>query len=173
MQTLNRMSCISKMKPLAGLFLKVIFGCLIICFSLGGLYPLKATAEQSSQGGSKLNIIPIKIGTTTVKAHNANTISSRIEGLLGWDSITYEQGMLLDFDREGEYAIHMQGMKFPIDAVWIDGAKTVRLIYQNIQPNSGVTYPSLFKSLYCLELKAGFCKKFSVHVGQKVVFGPE
>ena len=73
--------------------------------------------------------------------------------------------------RKGEYAIHMQGMKFPIEAVWIDGTKTIRLIYQNIQPNSGVTYPSLFRRMYCLELKAGFCKKYNVKIGSKVVFG--
>lgn len=173
MRTLHRKSCGSKMNSLTELSRKVVLGCLIICFFHGGLYSPEATSGQTSRSGSKLNIIPLKIGTTTVKAHHANTIASRIEGLLEWDSITYEQGMLLNFDREDEYAIHMQEMKFPIDAVWIDGTKTIRLIYQNIQPNSGVTYPSLFKSLYCLELKAGFCKKFHVNVGDKVVFGSE
>ena len=173
MQALHQMSRSSNTQPQAELFWKVVFGCLLICLSMTGQDLLEAAPEQEMQGGSKLNVIPIQIGATTIKAHHANTIASRIEGLLGWDTITYEQGMLLDFDREGEYAIHMQGMKFPIDAVWIDRAKTIRLIYQNIQPNSGVTYPSLFKSIYCLGLKAGFCKKFNVEVGQKVVMSSE
>jgi uncharacterized membrane protein (UPF0127 family) len=173
MLALLKLSCRSKMKSLERLSWKVIFVCLMTCFCTWTMYPSTAMSKQTSQGGAKLNIVSVKIGTTTVKAHHANTTASRIEGLLGWNSISYDQGMLLDFGREGEYAIHMQGMKFPIDAVWIDSTKTIRFIYENIQPNSGVTYPSLFKCLYCLELKAGFCKKFNVKVGQKVALGVE
>jgi uncharacterized membrane protein (UPF0127 family) len=98
--------------------------------------------------------------------------ASRREGLLGWSQITEEKGMLLDFAMEGQYAIHMQGMRFSIDAVWIDGKGIIKLVYEDITPNSGLIYPSLFPCRYCLEIKSGFCKKYGIKIGQTVQFGP-
>jgi uncharacterized membrane protein (UPF0127 family) len=151
--------------------LYVVTSLTILCVCTGSMLPVQARSDQTAQGGEALRAVRIRIGATIVNASHADTIISRREGLLGWDSITYEQGMLLDFPIEGSYAIHMQGMKFPIDAVWIDKDKTIRYIYRDIQPNSGIAYPSLFKCRYCLELKAGFCKKFNVAVGQKIELG--
>jgi len=115
--------------------------------------------------------VPITLGTKTITATLANTDSTRIKGLLDWSQIGEDQGMLLDFIRPGVFAIHMQGMKFPIDAVWIDSDGLIKLIYGQIQPNSGIVYPSLFKVRYCLEIAPGFCKKFGIKEGQKVILG--
>ena len=114
--------------------------------------------------------VRITLGTNTIIATLANTDKTRIEGLLGWSEIREDQGMLLDFVRSGVFAIHMQGMKFPIDAVWIDSNDVIRLIYGQIQPNSGIVYPSIFPVRYCLEIPGGFCKKHAIKEGQKVVF---
>ena len=127
--------------------------------------------ESRARGGSDLRTMPVMVGTRTIQASVAETVFSRIRGLLDWETIAENQGMLLDFETEGFYAIHMQGMKFPIDAVWIDGQGVVKLIYESIRPNSGLSYPSVFRCRYCLELKAGFCKEYNVAVGQTVKFG--
>jgi len=111
------------------------------------------------------------VGKQIIQASIADTDESKTRGLLGWDRITEEQGMLLDFVIAGHYAIHMQGMRFPIDALWIDDKGAIVLIYDSIQPNSGRVYRSMFPSRYCLELKAGFCKKYDVRMGDKVFFG--
>lgn len=113
----------------------------------------------------------ITLGNQTIHAVVAATDASRREGLLGWDKITEDTGMLLDFAMEGQYAIHMQGMKFPIDAVWIDSKGVIKLVYDDIAPNSGLIYPSMFPCRYCLEIKAGFCKKYGIKIGQEVLFG--
>jgi uncharacterized membrane protein (UPF0127 family) len=134
----------------------------------------KAVCLAEDQGPNKTEAITtmqVKLGNGTVRAVVADTPSSRTRGLLGWETIDDNTGMLLDFVFDGIYAIHMQGMKFPIDAVWIDSASRILLIYENIQPNSGLTYPSLVRSRYCLELKAGSCKRLGVSMGQKVEFG--
>ncbi len=115
--------------------------------------------------------ISITLGNQTIRAVEADTDASRREGLLGWNQITEDTGMLLDFAIEGQYAIHMQGMKFPIDAVWIDAKGVIKLIYDDIAPNSGLIYPSMFPCRYCLEIKAGFCKKYGIKTGQNVQFG--
>lgn len=131
---------------------------------LGAVQSVLAETES----GSVSKYVAVSLGNRTIKATLANTNASRIEGLLGWKSINDDSGMLLDFPREGIYSIHMEGMKFGIDAIWVDSKDTIRLIYENILPDSGVTYPSMFPSRYCLEVKAGFCKRFSVRSGQRI-----
>ncbi|MCA1961041.1 MAG: DUF192 domain-containing protein [Desulfomonile sp.] len=136
-----------------------------------------ARAGGSTDGGLYLGpdpnvrTVPVTIGEKTVIAVIADTDVSRARGLLGWERITDDVGMLLDFAAERQAAIHMQGMKFSIDAVWIDRNGVVTMIYESIQPNSGSIYPSIFPSRSCLELNAGFCKRYGVKIGHKVGFG--
>jgi uncharacterized protein len=120
--------------------------------------------------GGKMQTVAVSLGGKTIHAVLANTSESRMQGLLGWNSIDEETGMLLDFLIDAQSAIHMQGMKFPIDAIWADANGEIKLIYQDIQPDKGLTYPSMFPSRYCLEVKAGFCKKYGVRAGQKLKF---
>jgi uncharacterized membrane protein (UPF0127 family) len=131
-----------------------------------------AQAEDQMNFNPEPRTISITLGNQTIRAVVADTDASRREGLLGWSQITEERGMLLDFAMEQQYAIHMQGMKFPIDAVWIDANGLIKLIYEDIAPNSGLIYPSMFPCRYCLEIKSGFCKKYGIKIGQTVQFGP-
>ncbi|MFC1834236.1 DUF192 domain-containing protein [Thermodesulfobacteriota bacterium] len=131
---------------------------------------IAAGAGDSAAGGN-MSKLSVTLGTTTILAVVADTDPLRAKGLLGWSVIGEGTGMLLDFIRPGKYAIHMEGMKFPIDGVWIDDKGEIKLIYEGIMPNQGLNYPSLFPCRYCLELKAGFCKKYGVKMGERVVFG--
>jgi uncharacterized protein len=140
---------------------------------IDGLAPSKVKAEAQGPMITKQapRTISITLGNQTINAVVADTDASRREGLLGWNQITEETGMLLDFAIQGEYAIHMQGMKFPIDAVWIDANGLIKLIYNDIAPNSGLIYPSIFPCKYCLEIKAGFCRRYGIKIGESVQFG--
>ena len=140
------------------------------CVCAGAFRPAQAAGAPNPLGES--NIISITVGNKTFRAVVADTEPARIRGLLGWDRISEETGMLLDFIVEGAYAIHMQGMKFPIDAIWIDSKGVIQWRYEDIQPNTGQVFPSMFPSRYCLEVAAGFCRKFEVKVGDKVIFAP-
>lgn len=129
------------------------------------------TATKSQPAKVKTSSTLVALGGRTIQAAIADTDKTLTEGLLGRDRISEEEGMLLDFTRPGQYAIHMQGMKFAIDALWIDTTGVIKLIYQEIPPNSGRVYPSMFSCRYCLEIKAGFCKKYGVKAGETVRFG--
>jgi uncharacterized membrane protein (UPF0127 family) len=118
-----------------------------------------------------MKTIPVTLGEKTIKAAVADTDSTRMIGLLTRDALEEDEGMLLDFVFAGNYAIHMQGMKFPIDAVWIDANGKIITIYENIMPNSGRVYGSIFSSRYCLELKAGFCSTYQIKEGLQVKIG--
>ncbi len=65
-----------------------------------GLFDVaQAAGTPDSRGESK--IISVTIGNTTFRAVVADTEPTRIRGLLGWDRISEETGMLLDFMVEG------------------------------------------------------------------------
>lgn len=142
----------------------------MLMLALTALIPGRVSGAEGSQT-ARLKRIEVTVGGKTIHAAHADTDAARIEGLLKWDSIRYDQGMLLDFRVPGVYAIHMQGMKFPIDALWINRQGIIKMVYENIRPNSGLTYPSLFPCTYCLEVKAGFCRAFGIGEGQRVIFG--
>jgi len=128
--------------------------------------------DPASATKDKIRMVPLTIGHKSIRAVLADTEALRVQGLLGWDRITDDTGMLLDFKMEGTYAIHMQGMKFPIDAIWVDSKGVIKVIYEAIPPNSGQIYPALFPCRYCLEVKAGFCKGYGVKIGSLMQFGP-
>ncbi len=144
---------------------------ILVVFGVLGFAGAFAAEHSPGGGAGVVTILPITFGEKTIQAVVADTDKSRGRGLLGWDTISEEQGMLLDFLREVHYAIHMETMNFPIDALWIDTNGSIRVIYEEIVPNSGLSYPSLFPCRYCLEVKAGFCKKYGVKMGQQVQFG--
>ncbi len=156
-----------------GTFLEaVMVAALTACLVTVTIVSRSALAAESAAHNAEAGVtIPITLGTKTIRAVPADTERARIQGLLGWDTIDYDSGMLLDFKMEGTYAIHMQGMKFPIDALWIDENNVIQIIYPSIPPDSGRIYPAFIPARYCLELKAGFCAKFGVKIGDTIVFG--
>jgi len=147
--------------------LLVVFTALAAFFGLSQV----ARAEDQMSSNREPRTISVTLGNQTITAVVAETDASRRQGLLGWSQITEERGMLLDFAMEGQYAIHMQGMNFPIDAVWIDANGLIKLTYEGIIPNSGLIYPSMFPCRYCLEIKSGFCRKYGIKIGETVQFG--
>lgn len=155
------MMLVSSVRP--GIFAAIVLSLLLVASPMW--------AAESRDKRKPLPTVTMRVGSAVIEASVANTNESRVAGLLGWSGMTEWQGMLLDFGVDGTYAIHMQGMKFPIDAVWINSSDEITLIYEDIRPDSGLVYPSVVPAAYCLELKAGFCKKYGVKIGQKVRFG--
>ncbi len=149
------------------IFLVLVASMMLLVNTVGA-----AEGTSPNQDVERVKKLTVTLGSKSLQAVMADTEPLRVSGLLGWESITDDQGMLLAFDREDQYAIHMQGMKFPIDALWIDTKGKILLIYKSIYPNAGHPFPSFFPSKYCLELKAGFCDRWHVQDGQFVQFLP-
>jgi uncharacterized membrane protein (UPF0127 family) len=130
-------------------------------------------ADMSPYAGpsGKARVAPVTVGALKVNAVVADTHTGKVKGFLGWERVSEDEGMLLDFGIESSYSIHMQGMKFPIDAIWADSRGVVNAVYHDIKPNSGLIYPALSPSRYCLEVKAGMAKQAGVKIGDKMEFG--
>jgi uncharacterized protein len=153
----------------------IISTAVLLALGLGVAMSAPRSEDTRQAAGSRgkegqLRTVSMKVGSKDIRAVVADTMPSRQEGLLRWESISDDEGMLLDFVFPDKLAIHMQGMKFPIDAVWMDAQGVIQVIYENIAPNSGQVYPSMIACRYCLELKGGFCKKYGVKTGRKVQF---
>ena len=112
-----------------------------------------------------------------VMADVAVTDEQHTKGLDIKNNLTENQGMLFVFEQPYRYGFWMNGMKFPIDIIWLDGNGTVMHIEHSLKPcppsNSNLMCPVYFPekdSLYVLETVSGFSMKHNVRLGTHVSF---
>jgi len=86
-------------------------------------------------------------------------------GLLGYDRLEKGGGLVLTPCRQ----IHMIGMKFPIDVVFMDRDYRVVGLLESIQP--GETGPLVEKARLAVELPAGTIRDSGIKTGHVVAFG--
>lgn len=76
-------------------------------------------------GGRESKYYMVKIGTRSFKLEIADNEEKRVEGLSGRDSLPENQGMIFLFDKPASYGMVMDGMKFPLDFIWLRGKSVV------------------------------------------------
>ncbi|MCD6482714.1 MAG: DUF192 domain-containing protein [Candidatus Aenigmarchaeota archaeon] len=116
--------------------------------------------------------ITIRIGNKTIKAEIADTPAKMMIGLMKKDNITFDEGMIFIFEREGYPGFWMLNMSFPIDIIWIDKDRKIVDITRNAKPCilNCTIYKPKEKVLYVLEVKAGFVDKYKIKEGMEVKF---
>ena len=89
----------------------------------------------------------------------ADTVWSRFLGLMGRRELPDGAGLCI----RPCSSIHMFFMRFPIDAVFVDGDGTVVRVYHGIRPwrMTGIVR----KAKACLELAAGSCEAHGISEG--------
>ena len=111
------------------------------------------------------------IDGVSVHAEVVTTEAARGRGLSGRESLPDGQGMLFVFEKSDRYAFWMKEMHFPIDIIWLDENFTIVSITEDALPES---YPATFRPTtpvrYVLEVPAGFVRRNSVIVGNKISF---
>ena len=94
---------------------------------------------------------------------HARTLWARSRGLLGRDGLEAGEGLLL----QPCSGIHTFGMRFPIDAVFLDGeARAVHLV-QEMGPQRVSRY--VFKARSVLELPPGTIRSTGTRLGDRLV----
>ncbi|MBZ0185913.1 MAG: DUF192 domain-containing protein [Candidatus Obscuribacterales bacterium] len=96
----------------------------------------------------------------TVK--RADNFFTRFKGLLGTKSLPVGQGLLLSPCKQ----IHMIGMKYAIDAVFVDTDLKVVAVIHSIGP--GQISPLIKTARSCLELPAGIAIETETVVGDQL-----
>lgn len=93
---------------------------------------------------------------------HANTFFTRLRGLLGRDGLPEGHGLLLSPCA----AIHCSGMKFTIDAVFLDGEFRVLRVAQHLAPGGKAAQKG---AKHVLELQAGRAAAAGLAVGQQLI----
>lgn len=96
----------------------------------------------------------------------------RTKGLMNHSELNYQQGMLFIFDDINQVYFWMKNVNYPLDMVFLKNNQIVN-IYSGVPTCKNQVcplYPSVYPVNKVIELKSGFCKKYNVKIGQKVVF---
>lgn len=86
---------------------------------------------------------------------------SRLRGLLGRKGLDEGEGLLLSPCS----SIHCFGMRFPIDALFLDKQYRVVSIHPNMKPGSMASH---HQARYVLELKAGEAERHKIEIGEQL-----
>jgi len=88
---------------------------------------------------------------------------TRLRGLLGKEHLHPEDGLLLEPCR----GVHMYGMRFAIDAAFLDEEGKVVAVYRNLQPGARTNrHPNACR---VLELRAGVLRRTGTREGDVIV----
>lgn len=116
----------------------------------------------------------VTIADVCMLADIADTDDKKTKGLDVRGNMTEGEGMLFVFDTDYPHPFWMNGMKFPIDIIWLDSNKTVVHIEHSLPP-----CPNQFdcpnhqpdkNARYVLETVAGFSERHGVKDGTQVQF---
>ena len=140
-----------------------------ILYGVGGLVALFLLLSPSifySPPKAELRVDNHKISLEIVR-----TTAAQAQGLGGRSSMPADEGMLFVQDTPAVACFWMKGMRFPLDIIWLDGAKKVVGIRPNVLPS---TYPKSFcpdqPAKYVVELNAGQARKLGIGETQTLNF---
>lgn len=114
----------------------------------------------------------LEIGEHRYTVEVAVTNAEKAKGLSFRDNMPADHGMIFLYDHNDFYAFWMNGMRFPLDFVWIEGNIIVD-ITQNVQAQSGVHIPIVKPKKQVdkiLELNAGIVERDGIKIGDSVKF---
>ena len=132
--------------------------------------PAKSNVQATSCGPYRKDGI-VTVNGSDINVETAAGTAELTKGLSGRPCIESNWGMLFDFGRDGQYAIWMKDMKFPIDVVWISSSHQVVAIEIDFKPS---TYPerraNQAPARYVLEIAANETKQLGIVLGTQIHF---
>ncbi|MDE1852020.1 MAG: DUF192 domain-containing protein [Candidatus Micrarchaeota archaeon] len=113
-----------------------------------------------------------KIKGRRIKLYLADTPLRKTIGLMYWERLRKDEGMLFTFGNDARHAFWMMGMNFPIDMVWLDNSKRITYIVSSARPCKSVfncpSYAPEKDSRYVLELAAGSARRLRLTIGERI-----
>lgn len=119
----------------------------------------------------------VSINNKTISVEIAKTSEERKKGLSERSSLDPNSGMLFIFDdKSTTQTFWMKGMLIPLDIIWIDNDKIIRIDKNVAAPTANTpdgkikTYSAGRPVDYVLEVNAGFSDSNSIKIGDIVNF---
>ncbi len=107
---------------------------------------------------------PKKKELITAGVTEAASFFSKLSGLVTRKKLKDNQGLLI----KNCNSIHTMGMRYNIDAVFLDKNNRVLMIYNNLKPFR--VMPFIKNAFFVLETRAGTIKRTSLKVGDLINF---
>jgi uncharacterized membrane protein (UPF0127 family) len=110
---------------------------------------------------------------TRVAVEIADTDELRQRGLMFRETLAPNEGMVFIFPETGDYPFWMKNTLIPLDMIWVDASRRVVAIAHSVPPCKAdpcPSYPPNARSLYVVEVVAGFAKSHAVVVGDQLAF---
>lgn len=136
------------------------------CLGVFFLWRILFTKNVSAEPSAKM-----AIGPHIYEVEVAQTFEQKAKGLAGRDSLADGHGMVFPFTKKSVLSFTMQGMRFPLDIIWIADGKIVD-ISPNLQPDTGMlasAYRPKVPADVVLELNAGVVAADGLKIGDSVV----
>jgi len=131
-----------------------------------------ARIVDTPDGGSTRICLTAVVDETTrtvvaERMQRADTFMKRLVGLLGRDGMEEDEALWISPCK----GIHTMGMRFPIDAIFLDNGLRVVGLREHVAPWKSTGFIKGAASV--LELPAGSIRKTTVSVGHQLGFVPE
>lgn len=126
----------------------------------------------------KYDIVNVFYSGKRLKAYVADSFLKRMYGLMYWDNLEKDKGMLFVLGKPTKAGIWMLNMRFPIDIIWLDETGKVVWLVKDVKPCKNFLGCKVYKpgkpAMYVLEVKSGTAdrlgikrsSKLSVHLSQ-------
>lgn len=119
--------------------------------------------------------ISVKIGDTEITLNIADSFLKRLIGLINFQSLDNDKGMLFTIGKLSGGSIWMYKMKFPIDIIWLDKDENIIKIEENAKPCNNMFKCKMYypegNPTYVIEVNSGFVKSNNIDLQSKVIFG--
>lgn len=127
-----------------------------------------------SSNTEKMEHKKVKVGQAQLIVEVATTPVSQARGLSGRDNLVPNTGMLFVYSAPTTHNFWMQGMKFPLDFIWIADNQVVQ-IDENIKPPTPANAEPIrvyVQQPYTmvLEAAAGWVKSNNINLGDKIEY---
>ena len=153
------------------IFFKTLFCFLLIFIS----FPASAQYNPYlSQKPQELPYFDASLENNKLKLMIARTHAERAKGLMFYEEIASNTGMLFVFDQPQIMSFWMMNTRIPLDLVFFSEDLTVTELINNMLPGYGKPpyrlphYTSKGTAKYALELKAGSIKDLNIKIGDKL-----
>ncbi|KAF0150820.1 MAG: hypothetical protein FD143_2497 [Ignavibacteria bacterium] len=107
---------------------------------------------------------------TSIDIEIADDHQQRATGLMFRDNMEEAQGMLFIFDAEEPQAFWMLNTILSLDIIYVNSKMEIVSIVKNTKPFDNTSLPSIKPAKYVVEVIAGYCDKFGIKEGDKIVW---
>lgn len=95
----------------------------------------------------------------------ASDYDSRTQGLMFFDKLEENQGMLFIFPAAEVQHFWMKDTSLPLDIIFVNTERCIIKIEENAKPFSQEIISSEIPVIFVVEVNSGFCKRYKISLG--------